>query len=273
MYYQSTEIGDFRAVRYCAYSNLNGNDDLRAHIDAPAVLAMIYAGGRGVAPNISLAIKFACEISDGWDGGTALAKMLDAKQKQGATRVDLDVCDNPTGRQINYQCLMQDQARVNDNVDAVQKRFLDTGDDAQRHAFRQLLIARTAFLEAHDPEKPTGTSGIAQSNIYEDNEEQKAWAQTLNEFAAGKFPNYTEAQFKKADTTLNDEYQDTRQRTAKCDGQYCTTSDQVRNAERKWLAYREALVSYGKLRWPQVSALSWRTLLTIQRIGMLREIE
>src|SRR5690348_17175521 len=33
MYYKSTEITDFRVARYCAYSNLGGNDDWRDHID------------------------------------------------------------------------------------------------------------------------------------------------------------------------------------------------------------------------------------------------
>jgi hypothetical protein len=273
MYYGEGQPMDVRGARYCAYSNLNVDGSMENGVEAPAVLAMIYANGRGVTPDLHLAIKFACQIKEGWGDNTYLVKMLEAKEQQGTTRVDLDVCDNPTGRQMNYACLIRDQTRANNAVSTAEERFDSGSNEAQHDTFEELREARQGFLYAHRAEQPTGTVGIAQDDIFEDTQTESAWAQMLADLANGKLPHFTKAQFKQADADLNDEYRDARQRTAGCASQFCTSSDQVLQAERQWLVYREAWVSYGKLRWPQVSPDTWRTLLTIERTKMLRDIE
>jgi uncharacterized protein YecT (DUF1311 family) len=271
MYYGVGQPVDLRGARYCAYSNLGGEDSSEINVEAPAVLAMIYAGGKGVAANLQLAVKFACEIKEGWGDNSDLVKMLDAKQKEGVTRVDLDVCDAPTGREMGYGCLMRDQDRVADEATTAEKRFDGVGDSAQQAAFELLLQARQGLLYAHTAEEPTGTVGLAQESISEETDAQKMWARDLNYLADGKPPRYTEQEFAKADAALNVAYRDAR--ATKCASDYCTTSEQVLQAERAWLAYREAWVSYANLRWPKVSPDSWRTLLTIERTKMLHEIE
>jgi hypothetical protein len=45
------------------------------NIEGSAGLTMIYAGGKGVPPNLPLAIRFACDIRGGWDDGTPIAKI------------------------------------------------------------------------------------------------------------------------------------------------------------------------------------------------------
>lgn len=272
MYYGEGQPMDLQGARYCAFSQLGGHGDVQNPIEAPAVLTMIYANGKGVAPNLSLAIKFACEIDGGWDDASALVKMLDANRKQGAVRVDLDVCDNPTGRQMNYACLIRDETRANNDVSTAESQ-LDSGSNAAQHdLFEDLLEARRGFLDAHEAEEPTGTVGNAQDIIFENVATQKAWAELLTNLADGKLPHFTQEEFKKADADLNAEYRDARQRTAGCAVRSCTSSDAVLQAEREWLTYREAFVSYAKVRWPQVPSDTWRTLLTLERTKMLREL-
>lgn len=273
MYFGEDQPTDVKNARYCAYLNLNVDDTPEDTIQAPAVLAMIYAGGQGVPPNLHLAIKFACQIKGGWDDGFELVNILEVKLKQGATRVDLDVCDNPSGRQMNYACLLRDQARVENDVAVADKRFNSRSNQIEREAFQNLLKARQGFLDAHGHEEPSGTVGMSQEHMSEDIDTERNWAKLLNDFADGKLPHYTKTDFKTADAALNDQYKDIRARTTDCGGLGCISSDRILQAERAWLLYRKAWVSYGKLRWPQVPADNWRTLLTIERTKMLQEIE
>jgi uncharacterized protein YecT (DUF1311 family) len=273
LYYEVDQPADMKRARECAYLNLNADDTIEDSIQAPAVLAMIYAGGEGVRPNLHLAIKFACQIKGGWDDGSALVTMLEAKLKQGAARMDLDVCDNPTGRQMNYACLLRDQSRVENDVALAENRFNAGSNQAEREAFQNLLKARRGFLDAHGSEEPSGTVGTSQQHMSEDIDTERNWAKLLNDLADSKLPHCTEAEFKRADAALNDQYKDTRARTADCGGLGCISSESVLQAERAWLLYREAWVSYGKLRWPHVPPDNWRTLLTIERTKMLQDIE
>jgi len=41
--------------------------------------------------------------------------------------------------------------------------------------------------------------------------------------------------------------------------------------ERKWLPYRDAWVSFGKIRCPQLSEFALETILTEERISQLKE--
>lgn len=260
---------DLRAARYCAYTARDakgteqGDMDLE-NIPGNAGLAMIYAGGKGVAPNIPLAERFACDIQGGWDDGTEVAKMLEAKRREGATKVDFDICENPTGRQLNYICILRDQDRVADKVALAEKPF-NAGTAQQRAAFQRLLAARKAYLDALSAEEPTGTVGRAQEAMRDGIDIDDAWAQTLNRLAAGKLPHYTAADFRKADADLNVNYRAALESTANCNDDDCLKTEQLRQIERTWIAYRDAWVAYAGLRWPSIPADSWRTWLTLQQ--------
>jgi uncharacterized protein YecT (DUF1311 family) len=269
IYYGIDQPTDMKRARYCAYLNLNADESAQDSIQAPAVLAMIYAGGQGVPPNLHLAIKFACQIKGGWDDGSELVNILEAKLKQGAARVDLDVCDNPTGRQMSYACLLRDQARVENDIAVAEKRFNSRSNQVEREEFQNLVKVRRGFLDFHDHEEQSSS----QAHMSEDIDTERNWARLLNDLADGKLPHYTEAEFKRADAALNDKYKDARDQTAGCGGLGCTSSDSILQAERAWLLYREAWVSYGKLRWPLIPPDSWRALLTIERTKMLQDIE
>jgi uncharacterized protein YecT (DUF1311 family) len=278
MYYGIDQQVDYRMARYCAYAERNDvggpTGNLDADIAAPAVLAMIYAAGKGVAPNLQLAIKFACDINGAWDDGTDLAKLLADKRQQGATRMDLDVCDRPTGRQMNYACILRDQDRIAIELPVALKRFDATGTSEEHAAFQKVLAARSKFLEAHASELHSGTVGITQASMSLANATAELWVRTLNDLVDGKLPHYSEEDFAKADRDLNGAYREARSDALTCGTPgICTTPDELLNVERAWLAYREAWVAYGKLRWPNVSPDSWRTLFTLERTDMLQNYD
>lgn len=267
---------DPRKLRYCAFAardakSTEQTDAGTDNIAGNAGLAMIYAGGKGVAPNLPLAIRFACEIQD-WEGdGRDVGRMLDEKRERGATRVEFDICERPTGRQMNFMCIVRDQARASRAVDQAQSQLARTGTPAQRAAFDKVLAARKAFLEAHDAEEPNGTTGAVQTAMRDEADIDQAWGQSLHDFSAGKLPRYSSADFKKADAELNAAYRSARKIEADSgDGTYNTSADELVVAERAWIAFRDAWVAFAALRWPSVSGDSWRTWLTLERTEMLR---
>lgn len=267
---------DLRAARYCAYTARDAksteSDDLdMENIGGNAGLTMIYAGGKGVTPNLPLAERFACEIKGGWDDGTDTARLLEAKRLSGATRVDFDMCENPSGRQMNYICILRNQARVADEI-ALAEQALDSGSPRQREAFRRLKTARKAYLDAHAAEEPNGTTGQVQAAMEDEIDIDHTWAQTLNDLAAGKLPHYTTADFRNADADLNANYRQALANTTGCADDYCLHTDELRQIERAWIAYRDAWIAYATLRWPSILADSWRTWLTLAQVEDLKNI-
>ena len=260
---------DLRATRYCAYTARDAkpteqNDMDMANIGGNAGLAMIYAGGKGVAPNIPLAERFACDIAGSWDSGNEIAKMLEEKRKEGLTKVDFDICEDPSGRQLNFLCIGRNGSRGADRVALAERRF-NTGNAQQRAAFQRLLAARKAYLDAHVAEEPNGVSGAVQAAEEEEIEVDDAWAESLDQFAKGKLPHYTATDFRKADAELNANYRKALDSTAHSDCDSCLTTEQLRKSERAWIVYRDAWVAYGALRWPSITADSWRIWLTLER--------
>ncbi|MGC2620496.1 MAG: lysozyme inhibitor LprI family protein [Acidobacteriaceae bacterium] len=84
------------------------------------------------------------------------------------------------------------------------------------------------------------------------------------------FPDYTAQQAAAGDAQLNRDYeQPIAAAPADCgneDG--CVARPAMREMERAWIRYRDAWVAFWAVRWPRVSADSWRVYLTLQRIAM-----
>jgi hypothetical protein len=163
---------DLRETRYCAFAardakSTEKTDMTQRNIAGNGGLAMIYAGGKGVAPNLPLAVRFACEIQD-WEGdGRDVGRMLDEKLKHGATRVEFDICEHPTGRKMNDLCIQRDQNRAKIRVDEAEKRLDSEDTPAQRAAFERVRTARKAYFEAHEAEEATGNTGLVQGAMRE----------------------------------------------------------------------------------------------------------
>jgi uncharacterized protein YecT (DUF1311 family) len=173
---------------------------------------------------------------------------------------------------LNYVCLLIDRRRIDQATAVEEKRFAAVQTFAEKAALARLHAERDAFLKAHGAEQPTGTTGIVQSVMREENETAQAWVQALQDFQAGKLPKFSPEEFRAADAKLNAAYKAARVMASEICGPaqgYCTRPEDIQKAERIWLRYREAWVVYAALRWPEIPADSWRTWLTIDRTAML----
>lgn len=99
-------------------------------------------------------------------------------------------------------------------------------------------------------------------------------AVSLELFAAGRFPTYTEDQFREADRELNRIYSELRGRDDYPFGNRPEELqfENMRNTQRLWLRYRDAWVEFGRRRYPQVSSWSWLGWITTWRNRQLEEI-
>lgn len=267
-YYAARTEADFARLRRCAYAGvaeaarqgITEDSPEGAWLQGPAVLAMLYANGQGIAPNLRLAEHFACGIHSIWDDGRDLAQAIESERLRGPNRYPLDICKTPTGLQINVTCLDMKQDKVAAEIANEQKLFEAGQSRAVDDAFRKLLAARKAYQNIYGTQFSGGTSGNGQGIMEQAIEEDKSWVQILKDLEAGKVPHYTKADLRKADADLNRLYQ---QRLGdETDG---PAGVQIRNPERVWLKYRDAWVVYGTLRWPQTSHESWLAWVTLQR--------
>lgn len=93
---------------------------------------------------------------------------------------------------------------------------------------------------------------------------------SLENFENGQVPNFTSQQFSNADTKLNAIYK--RIQTETKDASWGTiTNNGIMKTQREWLKYRDAWVKFGSIKYPAVSATSWKTYLTEKRIKMLED--
>ena len=95
---------------------------------------------------------------------------------------------------------------------------------------------------------------------------------SLQEFEAGKLPSFSLDEFARADLELNQVYQRLK---AQKDPAYvgAIVFEEIQKAQRSWLAYRDAWVAFGKVRYPSVAPHSWKTYFTRKRVAMLRALE
>jgi uncharacterized protein YecT (DUF1311 family) len=92
----------------------------------------------------------------------------------------------------------------------------------------------------------------------------------LRSFEQGNLPKSTAEAAHEADQGLNAAYGKVMQGAAVHKADYgAVQPDGIRNAERAWLKYRDAWLTFAKLRYPDVASESWLTLLTNDRTSIL----
>ena len=143
---------------------------------------------------------------------------------------------------------------------------------AQKAAFGQLRKSADAFIEARSGGE-VDRSGTARAMfvIEEESKLRADFLRSVQDFEAGRLPAFTLADFLKADRGLNLVYGRLKKsRDAGYPG--AVEMSEIRDAQRAWLAYRDAWVTFGKVRYPAVADYVWKAYFTKKRVGMLREL-
>lgn len=267
---------DDAAARQCAYRmRAAGNDDA---FDGSGVLMMLYANGRGVARNIPLAKRFACEYEGAPAEVEGRLAHLDAIA-EGTDKAPLDVCDDITSGMMGGVCAARDAdfARVirSERWAALQANWTP----AQRSTLAALHKAADAYFDSASGNEED-MSGTARGALAVDAYERLdiALLRDMERFETGARPDEKAADFPAADKALNAAY---RRTLAALDagkgdgasGEYGTIRPEgVRETERLWLRYRDAWVAFAAARYPDTAADTWRAWLSRARARALSEI-
>lgn len=260
---------DYLQARYAAFVELAQGDDFV--IGGSRILEMIYANGYGVKRNLDLALR----IEEGekedvapaeWEGRLEhLRKMMGE-----ASPKAFDYCDDITSGLWEGYCADISAQIEKAKRDSKLDKVVSAWPQPDQAAFADLRKAKDGFYGAREKNE-VDLSGTARAamEIEERDKLETGFQASILKFEKGKFPHFTGADFKKADSELNRLYGKIEK--AKDLESSTVTPDQIKETQRLWIPYREAWVKFGAVHYPAVSADSWRAWLTHNRSAQLKE--
>ncbi|MGK5079580.1 lysozyme inhibitor LprI family protein [Janthinobacterium sp. HLX7-2] len=256
----SPKPADWRPVRHCALATQNSG-----------VLMMLYQNGQGVQKEPLLALKYACSI----DAAPAemLGRIEHLQQINASGRGMIDLCDDITSGYMMGVCGAID-ARQKQRV-RVQTagKFSDGWPAVAQASLQKLQAAAGKFADARAANE-TDLSGTARAamSIAARTAELDLLAQDLREYEAGKLPvSISNAQAAALDKELNAIYARLMKKPVETYAG-AVGKDGIRATQRLWLAYRDAWMNFGAVRFPAVSSETWVARLTARRNAQLQEL-
>lgn len=254
-------------------------DQVRACASAQgdhAVLAMLYANGLGVPRSRDLAIQQACQMDH-----VAKAEMEAriahlAALPEGGKR--FDQCDDITSGYMGGVCAairegQKDRVR-HGRLDQLAGKLSPAG----KAAFAKLRAAAHRYAQAGSGEVDRHGTAASQFAIEREARLDEEFAQAALDTGAGLVLAASPEGYARRDRELNQLYQSIMTaRAADSDhpgriGDSTIERSDVRDAERLWLAYRDAFVAFAATLPGGPDAHAIKTLLTAQRIAILRDV-
>jgi uncharacterized protein YecT (DUF1311 family) len=258
-------------ARKCAFVELTSGyaTDL---VSGTVTLMMIYANGKGVRRNLDIALKLACD-TDTQDNGDAW-RVERLRQMKGTTSPEsFDFCRDISSSRMGRICEAREERRRT-GLHAAQRAAVAARlpADAQP-AFAELEQAALGFIIASSSAE-SESCGLLMDGWFEGRKEREAgFDKALTQLQLKDFPPAaTAAQLARADAALNAVYQrymKTAPEDPRCQGGY---REGVRNAQKRWLRYRDAWVRLGAKVRPEVPPEAWRAWLTQERTAMLEAL-
>lgn len=252
-------------ARKCAYVEMEqGKDPL--DIAGLSVLMMIYANGKGADRSLDVAIKLACEMP-GAPGDVAGNIYELERFRKAPPNARYSVCDHSAAPHLYKSC-----AILGDRFDAIEraKEISDiTGSWSEKDhkAFEALQQAAQTFF------KSRASSEINLEPTFEVQEMafmENGFISKLQQLQKGEMPSFSVADKKKAQTELDEAYAATQKNPKRRWG--TATVAGVQHTQQLWIAYRNAWVKFGKIKYPKVTADSWETWLDQERLAMLEKL-
>ena len=261
-------------ARKCAHLQWQGvTVEKGRYFQSNGILAMIYANGRGAPRNLDLALKFSCDIDGAGAENSGRVEHLEHLKEQGRTGKAFHICDDITSGHMDGVCTgFREEFRI-----VARRRRLDTlisaWPPAEKDAWRELEKAADEFFtaSANNELDRSGTSRNAFA-IYHYSQLADGLVKALEAFEHGTLPRSTPDEFTRADAALNARYRQLQAQEFPSAALSEVDFNTIKTAQRVWLRYRDAWVRFGAIKYPSVTADSWRTWLTRERIASWKGI-
>jgi uncharacterized protein YecT (DUF1311 family) len=257
LYYKA----DFVGARQCAYFTSDYS-----------VLTMIYANGKGVKRNWDLAIHFACQAGFAPAEIESRVQHLLQLRNNHSNTASFDRCDDVTSGYMMGICATQQEQLAQQRRQRQLATLTSGWSETEKQAFSQLQHAANGFFITRSTNEvdQSGTARV-ELQLEEQDSLQDDLLTAFKKLAQGEFPVYSNTQAVKLDQQLNQLYQRIIHNKNFAVGTVERVN--VEKTQKIWLKYRDAWVAFGKLKYPQVSAQSWKTWLTEKRIAMLSDLD
>ncbi|MCX7295274.1 lysozyme inhibitor LprI family protein [Janthinobacterium sp.] len=256
----SAKPADWRPVRHCAMATHNS-----------AVLMMLYQNGQGVQKDPQLALKYACSI----DAAPAemQGRIEHLQQINASGRGMIDLCDDITSGYMMGVCSAIDARQKQRVRTQATGKASDAMPAAAQASLQKLQAAASKFADARAANE-TDLSGTARAalSIAARTAELDLLARDVRDYEGGKLPPaLSKAQLAALDKELNAIYGKLMKKPAE---PYAGAvgKDGIRATQRLWLAYRDAWISFGAVRYPSVTSDTWAGLLTARRNAQLQDL-
>jgi uncharacterized protein YecT (DUF1311 family) len=212
LYYGVGSQRDYVKARMCAFIEADRADD--EVFSGRAILMQLYANGLGVSRDPDLATAYACQIEGApaeKDARVLHMQALKSKPEH------VDYCDDIT-----------------------------SGLAAARALYAPMKKAFNAFVAAHGTGE-VDLSGTARAAlmIAEEDAVRNQFAKDLDSLSIGRWPSATAADAKAADVQMNASYHKAMAWAGGKDNPTTIKSDDIRKAQRAWLAYRDAFSRFA----------------------------
>jgi uncharacterized protein YecT (DUF1311 family) len=237
------------------------------------ILANIYVNGAGVARNVPLAMRFACESEEGMArlAGPEIAK----RSASPGTHRLFEFCRFAATTLMMNFCSAYESEVEDARADRYFNSLKRSMTPEQKAAFEMLLSSHKAYIEAHALEVDQGGSirnvrTAGSQSILKD-----IFRTHLVHFERQKWPVITNKGIADAGSWLNREYekklQQLQARTKEEMDQGAVTARALSSVETTWHAYCDAWVAFARVRYP-ASAAAIRTAIILDRYRLLKTI-
>ena len=224
--------------------------------DCHQVLAMIFANGWGVRRDYDAATYFLCRMEDGIAPAEVSGMLEHIAGMRGATAPkDLDYCEQVTSGYGMSLCQQLDEDAAAPALEARIAAVERALDPAGKKSLAALRKAAEAFAQADGDRMAEDNRGgtiypaVASASRRETFE---SFVASLERHTKARAKPADPAAAKLADGRLNHAFREARQAFEKCD--YCQETEAIRrevlrDAQRAWIAYRDAWKPLYQARW------------------------
>jgi uncharacterized protein YecT (DUF1311 family) len=268
LYYGEGMAVDYVKARQCAFAQATAGQNDVPVFGGETMLMQIYANGHGVARDLDLATAYACRIDGApMENELRVTHLQSLKAKPGS----FDYCDDITSGLAQGECQSRRSNQAAARRDSRLRGMLALFPAAARPAYPALAKAFDAFVDAHgDGEVDLTGTARAALVIEEQDSVRNQFRKDLDRLRLGQWPTDGDAQT--ADAQLNTAYRKALLWAAGKDNLTTTKPEDIRKAQRAWLAYRDAWLRFAALAAPGTPRDAVLARLTRLRTAQLDDL-
>jgi len=260
LYYGFDKEPDYTMARYCALINQDWD-----------ILTMIYANGKGIQRDLSIAIYFACLLEATPHEFEKRVKHLNYMKNGKLFKKEFDFCDDAISRDTVLICMDLDKKLNDSKQEKNLNALIAKWSLEEKYLYKNLQKASVDYFESRiENEMEMSGSGAVEISIMENINLNNRMIDHMKKINQCDIPHWSNKQYKEADNKLN--YLYNKLKKIDFSDVVGIKMDGIKKTEKSWLKYRDSWVLFGHKKCPDVSIDSWKMIITNERITELEHL-